>query len=49
MTLVGLKSDPRSGFMLVYIKLVCLFVHCDSIHLGLVETEPNLVWIFRGF
>ena len=25
------------------------FVQLDSMTLGLAQTEPNLVWIFRGF
>ena len=39
----------RAGFSLVCIKLVCLFVGRDSMSLGLVKIEPNLVGIFRGF
>ena len=44
------KEKPlcRAGFSLAYIKLVRLFVGCDSMPQGLVKTEPNLVWIFRG-
>ena len=41
-------AHQRAGLSLVYIKLVCQFVGCDSMPLGLVD-ELNLLWMFRGF
>ena len=49
MTMWAKKPPIGRFFLLVYLKLMCLFVGCDSMPQGLIETEPNLVWIFRGF